>query len=149
PAVHADLSTRRVLASDRVRGLPIDDLRSPEHAQALRDRLGGALLALALRELCEANRIQTDPDAANYLFLPESARIALLDFGSILRLGRETGPAYRALLVAAVEGSERELADVAARLGFLRGDEAPDARRAWLELARCAAEPLRAPGTYD
>jgi predicted unusual protein kinase regulating ubiquinone biosynthesis (AarF/ABC1/UbiB family) len=149
PAVHLDLSTRRVLVTDRMRGLPIEDLRSPEHPQALRDRLGSALFALALRELFELRRVQTDPNAANYLFLPGERRLALLDFGSVVSLSLEASAAYRALLRAAADGDQRDLHAAAARLQLLRGDESAAARAAWLELAHAAAEPLRARGTYD
>jgi predicted unusual protein kinase regulating ubiquinone biosynthesis (AarF/ABC1/UbiB family) len=149
PGVHADLSTRRVLASDRLRAVPLEDLRSPEHPQALRDRLGDALLGLSLRELFALRRVQTDPNFANYLYLPRARRIGLVDFGSVLDVSRELAQAYRALLGAAVEGDDAELAAAALRLGVLGGDEKPDARAAWLALARAAAEPLRARGTYD
>ncbi|HXZ85642.1 MAG TPA: AarF/ABC1/UbiB kinase family protein [Myxococcota bacterium] len=149
PRVHLDLSTRRVLASDRLRALPIDDLRSPEHPQALRDRLGQALLGLALRELFELRRVQTDSNFANYLYLPGARRIGLIDFGSVLELPHELAAAYRALLRAAVDGDERDLGAAAAKLGLLRGDEALATRRAWLELARASAEPLRARGAWD
>ena len=149
PRVHADLSTRRVLASDRLRALPIEDLRSPEHPQALRDHLGTALFALALRELFELRRVQTDPNFANYLYLPRAQRIALVDFGSLLDLPLELAGAYRSLLCAAVEGEERDIAEAATRLGLLRGGENAAARAAWLELVHTAAEPLRAKGPYD
>jgi predicted unusual protein kinase regulating ubiquinone biosynthesis (AarF/ABC1/UbiB family) len=49
PGVHRSLSSRRVLATDRVFGLPIEDLRSPEHSQERRDRIGERLLGLVLR----------------------------------------------------------------------------------------------------
>jgi predicted unusual protein kinase regulating ubiquinone biosynthesis (AarF/ABC1/UbiB family) len=149
PRVHLDLSTRRVLATDRLRALPIDDLRSPEHPQALRDRLGGALLALALRELFELRRVQTDPNFANYLYLPRAQRIGLVDFGSVLEVPRGLATAYRDLLRAAIGGEDADLAAAGAGLGLLRGAETLAARAAWLELARAAAEPLRARGAYD
>ena len=48
-----------------------------------------ALLRLVLRELFEFRFMQTDPNFANYLFDPESERIALLDFGAARRFTRE------------------------------------------------------------
>jgi predicted unusual protein kinase regulating ubiquinone biosynthesis (AarF/ABC1/UbiB family) len=149
PRVHADLSNARVLASDRVCGRPIEDLRSPEHPQSLRDRLGRALLELAFRELLELRRVQTDPNFANYLYLAAERKIALLDFGSLLGIPRELAAGYRALLRASVDGADRDLADAGIRLGFLRGDEVASARDRWLALARLAAEPLAAGGAYD
>jgi len=149
PRVHADLSTRRVLATDRLRALPIEDLRSPEHPQPRRDRFGAALLALAFRELFGFHAVQTDPNFANYLYLPRAQRIALVDFGSLLRLPAALVLAYRALLRALVSGSDREVGDAAVHAGLLGGDEKPEAREHWLRFARTAAEPLRVSGAYD
>jgi predicted unusual protein kinase regulating ubiquinone biosynthesis (AarF/ABC1/UbiB family) len=149
PQVHLDLSTRRVLATERLRGLPIEDLRSPEHPPALRDRLGAALLALALRELFEARRVQTDPCFANHLFLPNARRIGLLDFGSVIELSAGRAHGLRALLRAAVDGDARDIAAAAAALDLLDGAESPSTRAAFEALVQTAAEPLRARGAYD
>ena len=70
PRVYRDLSTRRVLATERVYARPIEDLRSPEHSDATRDFVGEHLLRLVLRELFEFRFMQTDPNFANYLFDP-------------------------------------------------------------------------------
>ena len=104
PRVHADLSTRRVLASDRVRALPIEDLRSPEHPQRRRDEVGAKLLRLVFRELFEFHFVQTDPNFANYLFEPKQERVALLDFGAV----RSFSAALRGPLPRADLGHDRE-----------------------------------------
>ena len=88
PRVHADLSSARVLTTDRVRALPIEDLRSREHPAELRNAMGEKLLRLVFRELFEFRFVQTDPNFANYLFEPKHERVALLDFGSVRSLSR-------------------------------------------------------------
>ncbi len=149
PRVHRDLSTRRVLATDRVHARPIEDLRSSEHSQKRRDRVGERLMSLVLRELFHFRFMQTDPNFANYLFDSEKQRIVLLDFGSVRRFTRSFAATYRRFIVASVEGDRKELFDVARELGFLRGDEDSDALETLVRLCKLLTEPLAHRGCYD
>ncbi len=148
PGVLEELSTRRVLATERVRGLPLEDLRSPTHPDARRDRLGAALLRLVLRELLELRCVQTDPNPANYLYDPKRDRIALLDFGAVQRLTRAESAAWRDLVGAAVAREPGSLVRAARVLG-LCGDPDDAAVARLRALAETAAAPLRHRGVYD
>jgi predicted unusual protein kinase regulating ubiquinone biosynthesis (AarF/ABC1/UbiB family) len=149
PRVHPDLSTRRVLASDRVRALPIEDLRSPEHPQRRRDEVGAKLLRLVFRELFEFRFVQTDPNFANYLFDDEADCIRLLDLGS----AREYPPAfvahYAALCRAVVAGEREAVRRAAVAIGYLRDDDPPARAQAAIDLMFLVCEPFRRPGVYD
>ena len=149
PGVHRDLSTRRVLATDRVYARPIEDLRSPEHTQERRDRVGERLIRLVLRELFTFRFMQTDPNFANYLFDPAKERLALLDFGGVRRFTHAFTETYRRLIVGAVEEEWSGVFDAARELGFLRGDEGADAREMFVRLTSLMTEPLRHRGRYD
>jgi len=149
PRVHHDLSTRHVLATDRIAALPIEDLRSPEHPPELRNRMGRRLVNLVFRELFRFRFMQTDPNFANYLFEPQKQRIALLDFGATRRFTRDFIELYRRLIVAAVEREQRDLVEVATQLGFLRPNESLDLHLAFADMCELFAEPLRHPGAYD
>ncbi len=149
PRVHADLSTRRVLAMDRVYALPIDDLRSPEHPQKRRDALGQQLLRLVLRELFVFRFMQTDPNFANYLYDAKHGRVALLDFGASREFAEHFTEGYRRLIAASVEGERSDVLEHGRSLGFLTGDETPGARAAFEKLCALVAEPLRTRGLYD
>ena len=149
PRVHADLSTRRVLASDRVRALPIEDLRSPEHPQRLRDAIGEKLLRLVFRELFEFRFVQTDPNFGNYLYEPKHERVALLDFGAVRSFSRHFTDHYRDLIAATISGDSGELEERGTELGLLRGDETAEARSAFAHLCARVAEPLACSGAYD
>ena len=149
PRVHADLSTRHVLALDRIYALPIEDLRAPEHPQERRDRIGASLVRLVFRELFSFHFMQTDPNFANYLFEPKDERLALLDFGAARRFSPEFADAYRRLIIAAVERDHRTLLALATGIGFLRGEESLTERAVFVELCELFAEPLRRPGCYD
>jgi predicted unusual protein kinase regulating ubiquinone biosynthesis (AarF/ABC1/UbiB family) len=149
PNVHRSVSTRHVLATDRVFALPIDDLRSPEHPQGRRDRVGERLVRLVLHELFDFHFMQTDPNFANYLFDPAKERIALLDFGAARRFTRKFTEAYRRLIIAVVERDTRALFQVSLELGFLRGNEDAEARDVYMRLLDLLAEPFRSEGPYD
>src|SRR5215510_1136849 len=149
PRVHADLSTRRLLASDRVRALPIEDLRSPSHPQRLRDAIGAKLLRLVFRELFEFRFVQTDPNFGNYLYEPEHERVALLDFGAVRSFSRHFTDRYRDLIAATISGDRADLEERGTELGLLRGDESAEARAAFVHLCGRVAEPLARPGPYD
>ena len=149
PRVHADLSTRRVLASDRVRALPIEDLRSPEHPQRLRDAVGEKLLRLVFRELFEFRFVQTDPNFGNYLYEPKGERVALLDFGAVRSFSRHFTDRYRDLIAATISADRADLEELGTELGLLRGDESEEARAAFAHLCARVAEPLARPGPYD
>ena len=149
PRVHRDLSTRRVLVTDRVRALPIEDLRSPEYPRETRDAVAENLLRLVFRELFEFRFVQTDPNFANYLYEPKQERVALLDFGSMGRFSKRFVACYRRLVVAAVERDARRVVALGAELGFLSGGESLDAREAFVGICDLVTEPLRVPGRYD
>jgi predicted unusual protein kinase regulating ubiquinone biosynthesis (AarF/ABC1/UbiB family) len=149
PRVHRDFSTRRVLATDRVHARPIEDLRSPEHSQERRDRVGERLIRLVLRELFTFRFMQTDPNFANYLFDPEHERVALLDFGSARRFTKRFTETYRRFIVSSVEEDRDSLIEAARELGFLRGDEEREALEGFAELCRLFTEALQFQGRYD
>ena len=149
PRVHRDLTTVHVIATDRIQARPIEDLRSPEHSQERRDRVGERLLKLVLTELFEFRFMQTDPNFGNYLFDPATERVALIDFGSTRSFDRRFAEAYRAFLIASVDELADQLASVGRRLGFLRGDESPEELEMFGKLCALFTEPLRTRGPYD
>jgi len=149
PRVYTDLSTRRVLACERVRALPIEDLRSPEHPQSRRDEVGTKLLRLVFRELFEFRFVQTDPNFANYLFEPKHERVALLDFGAVRSFSKHFTGRYAELIAATIAKDTEAVESLASALGLLRGDEPPEAREAFARLSERVAEPLRSAVPYD
>ncbi|MFI5315731.1 MAG: ABC1 kinase family protein [Myxococcota bacterium] len=149
PRAHADFSTHRVLASDRVRALPIEDLRSPAHPQRLRDAVGAKLLRLVFRELFEFRFVQTDPNFGNYLYEPKHERVALLDFGSVRSFSRHFTDHYRDLIAATIARDCAEVEECGRALGLLRGDEGEEARAAFAQLSMRVAEPLSHAGPFD
>lgn len=149
PRVHADLSTVRVLAMDRMHGLPIEDLRGPEHPQRRRDSTGRKLQTLLFRELFEFHTMQTDPNFSNYLLLPDGERLGLLDFGATQEISVELAERYRALLRAVLAEDRTALRQAAIELGFTTESEKSERIERLLDLILLVCEPLRHNGVYD
>lgn len=148
PGVHADLTTRNILAMDYVPGLPLEDLCGPEHAQEDRDRMGSLLLEFLLRELFEFRFVQSDPNFANFLLLPDG-RLGLLDLGAAREVPVALAQDYANLCRAALDDDRPALERAAREMGFLTGEEGPTRTAAFVALLSLAGEPLRETGIYD
>lgn len=159
PRVHADFTTRRILAMERVRGRPIEELRGADRPQSLRDEIGRRLQRLLFREIFEFHFVQTDPNFANYLFVPpeetpgpgapEAGTLALLDFGSASELRPDLARLYRRLCRAMMTEDREEARRAAIAIGYLDADEREDRARALVDLILLVGEPLRHEGPYD
>jgi predicted unusual protein kinase regulating ubiquinone biosynthesis (AarF/ABC1/UbiB family) len=149
PRVHDDLTTRRVLAMERVYGEPIESLAGASVAQERRDAVGHALERLVFRELFEFHFMQTDPNFANYRVEPDSGRVALLDLGSARSFDPAFCERYARIVRAAVTGDRRELRAAATAIGYLAEDEREDRARGVEDLILLICEPLRHEGVYD
>jgi predicted unusual protein kinase regulating ubiquinone biosynthesis (AarF/ABC1/UbiB family) len=149
PAVHEELTTSHVLAMDRLVGLPIEDLRGREHPQERRDLAGAALFRLVLRELFRFRFVQTDPNLANFLWLPDSDRIGLVDLGAAREISERLATLYADLCRAGMHGDRAALADVATEIGFLPPDANGEQREAVLDFVALGSEPFAKPGVYD
>lgn len=66
PAPVPELSSKRVLTSELVPGVPIDKVALLD--QKVRDEVGTKLLRLTLKELFEWRFMQTDPNWGNFLY---------------------------------------------------------------------------------
>ncbi len=149
PRAHADLTTVRILAMDFVDGEPLDELARPGVAQSVRNEIGTLLERLAFRELFEFRTMQTDPNFANYLWQPDSGRIALLDFGSTTDFDDDFVAAYTRITQAAMAGDREAVAKHATEIGYLdTGDSAPRIE-ATVDVILMVCEPLRHRGRYD
>ncbi|MCB1967525.1 MAG: AarF/ABC1/UbiB kinase family protein [Candidatus Accumulibacter sp.] len=147
PEVHADLTTKNVLAMSCMGGIPVESLL---HApQAERDRVAGLLFGLLFREIFEFRLLQTDPNFANYRYDNASRQVILLDFGATRPYPAAVVDAYRALMASAVVGDRQELSMAASTIGYFRADIGERQRQLVLDVFLHACEPLRHAGAYD
>ena len=148
PKVHWDFTTARVMAMDYMEGVPLDSLGA-ETPQAIRDTLGAALQRLMFRELFEFRVMQTDPNFANYLYQPSTARLVLLDFGATQHFSRAYAERYRRITRAIVAGDRPAIEREARRIGYIAEDASQDVVDAAMEVLELVCEPLRPDDVYD
>ena len=149
PAVHEDLSSRRVLAMDYLPGEPLEALAADGVDPALRDSVGEELERLLVRELFEFRTMQTDPNFANYLYRPEEDRIVLLDFGSTVTFTRSFTERYRHISRALIEGDDDGVWRYAEEIGYLHPDDSPAHGGRIVDLIKIICEPILEDRVYD
>ncbi|MGQ0553012.1 MAG: ABC1 kinase family protein [Planctomycetota bacterium] len=149
PRVHAAHSTQRVLVSDLLEGLHLDDYLATNPSQAQRDAHGHQLMQAAFQLYYGSQFLYTDPHPGNVLFLPDG-RLGLLDFGSCRRIeGEEL--AYTDLMERAFQGDEAAYEE-GLRLGTRLAPGAPlteEHRRLLRDFGNWHWEPLRQAGPFD
>lgn len=147
PTLHADLTTKNVLAMSFVGGVPIESMGTAPQAE--RDRIVGLLVTLLFRELFEFGLMQTDPNFANYRYDPESRQLILLDFGATRSFVPAFGQAYRQLIHAVIAGDRTAMAQGGIAIGYFNASTQPRHQAAVLDLFEMALEPLRFAGPFD
>lgn len=149
PAVHDELVTRHVLAMDYIHGRPLEELRGDEYPQATRDRIGRTLYRLLFLEFLEFRFMQTDPNPANFMYLPETDRVALLDFGAASELTPELSRLYRRIFRAGMESDRDAMRAAMVEIGFFADDEPRECVDGVVDLFMLGCEPFRCDGPYD
>jgi predicted unusual protein kinase regulating ubiquinone biosynthesis (AarF/ABC1/UbiB family) len=149
PRVHADFTTRRVLAMDYVTGEPLESLGDEGVPQELRDRVGALLEQLMFRELFEFRTMQTDPNFANYFYQPEGDRIVLLDFGSTTTFEKSFTERYRRISPALIEKDDGAVRHYAEQIGYLDPNDSSEHAERVLNVIRMVCEPIRYDEVYD
>ncbi|MBK9443129.1 MAG: AarF/ABC1/UbiB kinase family protein [Comamonadaceae bacterium] len=147
PRLHADLTTKNVLAMSFVEGVPVETLVAAPQAE--RDRIVRLLIRLLFRELFEFGLMQTDPNFANYRFNPAWRRLILLDFGATRAFAPGFGQAYRQLMAAALAGDRPALRQAAMAIGYFDAGTQTKHQTAVLDMMQMALEPLGHTGDFD
>jgi predicted unusual protein kinase regulating ubiquinone biosynthesis (AarF/ABC1/UbiB family) len=149
PRVDRDLTTRHILAMDWIEGEPLENLASEAVPQAQRNAVARTLYKLLLRELLEFRFMQTDPNLANYLYLPATHQLVLLDLGSAGDYPARFCEAYRDAARAMIDSDEGRLRDAVFRIGYARPDDPPAHIANAMRIVQLACEPLQHRGAYD
>ncbi|KAG1463274.1 hypothetical protein G6F46_002325 [Rhizopus delemar] len=147
PTVYKDLSTKRVLVSERLYGKVLS--RATEESQELRNQLGERLLRLCLREVFSFRFMQTDPNWSNFFY--NQAQVELLDFGACREFPNEFLDKYGRILLSAANDDREGVWHYSRALGFVTGYETEIMRNAHIDSVMVLGEPFRktAPDTYD
>jgi predicted unusual protein kinase regulating ubiquinone biosynthesis (AarF/ABC1/UbiB family) len=147
PTVHDDLTTAHILAMDFLDGTPLDQIGAAP--QTLRNRIGTHLYRLLFRELFELRFVQTDPNFANFLLLPDTEQVALLDLGAARDVPPRLSLLYAQLFAATIARDRRRLAHVVTEIGFIDAGERRDRIEGLVDFFFIACEPFRHRGVYD
>jgi predicted unusual protein kinase regulating ubiquinone biosynthesis (AarF/ABC1/UbiB family) len=148
PDVYPDLTTPRVLAMERLLGVPLEDLAGVGYSQAVRNEIGGALIELMCLEFFDYHLTQTDPNFSNYLLMQDGVTIGLLDFGSTREIEPELSEMYRRLLAGLRRADRSELEALYRDMGSLREGDPDEMVDLFYELVCLMYEPLAHRGVY-
>ncbi|KAF5377713.1 hypothetical protein D9757_009379 [Collybiopsis confluens] len=98
----SSISSDRVLVMEYVEGgVSLGSELITALPQKEKDNIATTILHLCLLELFRFGTMQTDPNYSNFLYLPDSGKIALVDFGATREYGPEFLDGWRKLLEAA------------------------------------------------
>ena len=147
PQVIESLSTSEVLAMTYLDGEPIEALE--EQPAIKRNAAASTLLELAMREVFDWGLVQTDPNFANYQYLPGSGKLALLDFGATRTYSEARQAALLNLLRAITGGDDGDITQSAVQVGYLGESDPGEYREFVLRLLHMVGEPLTARQSYD
>lgn len=146
PGVFDALTSEATLTMQFLDGHPIESLR--EGGAEQRNAAAGALLELALREVFDWGTVQTDPNFANYRYAADTRRIQLLDFGATRDYPQQMVGDLQQLLAASIEGSDSDVLQAAARVGYIQMEDPEAYQRSIVALLRMVTEPLQGDADY-
>lgn len=148
PEVFASLSNEKMLVTRWVDGMNLKDWMThtgaPHVGQAdesLRDRLGRAMLELLFFEIFDNGFIQSDPNPANFLVTPDG-KLCVLDFGATEELSLSLRENYKALCLACMFGSKKDVIAVAEKMQLLFTTDSEEARDAFVQMMAITCEPF-------
>ncbi|XP_022870470.1 protein ABC transporter 1, mitochondrial [Olea europaea var. sylvestris] len=147
PIVVDTLSSRRVLTTELVPGVPIDKVALLD--QATRNYVGAKLLELTLRELFIFCFMQTDPNWSNFLYDDAEKSINLIDFGAVRDFPKLFVDDYLRMVVACANGDREAVIEMSRRLGFLTGMESEVMLEAHVQAGFVVGLPFAKHGGYD
>lgn len=147
PYVVDDISSKRVLTTELVSGIPIDKVA--RLSQETRNYVGKKLLQLTLMELFVFRFMQTDPNWSNFLYDEATKTINLIDFGAARAYPKSFVDDYLRMVVACANSDRESVIEMSQSLGFLTGLENEIMLDAHVQAAFIVGMPFAKPGGYD
>lgn len=118
PAVIGDRSGRRVLTTERARGMTLEAAR--EAGEATRRVYAETLWRFVFKGNLVGGMFNADPHPGNYIF-HESGTVSFIDFGCVQPIAPEPQALARAAHIAGIKGDERGFEDAMREMLGLRG----------------------------
>lgn len=143
PTIYWDYTSNRVLTSERLRGVKINDISKLAVAGIDRVRLAHNSTRLILDEVFSHGFFQADPHPGNFFALPGEV-VGAVDFGQVITLDREMTRQLLLLLLALSNRNNNDAIRAMERLGMVsRRDVTPALRRdLWRFTNRIVDRPL-------
>ncbi|XP_061173214.1 atypical kinase COQ8B, mitochondrial-like [Saccostrea echinata] len=147
PAVVPELSSRQVLTTEFVEGIPLD--QCAELDQETRDQICTEILDLCLTELFDWKFMQTDPNWANFFYNPDTGKLILLDFGASRSFSAKFVDDYIRIIKAASEGDREGVKHWSVECGFLTGYETKTMETAHIDAVMILGEAMAKDEKFD
>lgn len=136
-----ELCTQQIFTNELVQGaVSIEEVAKMD--QQTRNHVAFSLLRLCLRELFEFRFMQTDPNWGNFLYLPSTRQLVLLDFGACREYPVRFVDEYLRVVYHSAQRNETGVIESSKKLGFLTGDETLEMNRAHAQAVMIIGEPF-------
>jgi predicted unusual protein kinase regulating ubiquinone biosynthesis (AarF/ABC1/UbiB family) len=126
PKVHTNLSRRRVLVTEFVKGMDFQHIK--ELPQDERDRFGEIVFRFCFGSIYHLQHFNADSHPGNYLLM-DDGRVAFIDFGMTKRLDARQIEMEQRCISAAIHDDAEELSTALAELGYIPDKNRVDAER--------------------
>jgi len=132
PKVYPELSTNKILATERLEGLHLKEWLLGNPSQGERDRYGQLLIDQMEHSLTKLGRLHIDPNPGNFLFMSEG-RLGMLDFGCVKGVTPDFSEKYHRLINAAVRQEIPVVLECYRQLDldFVQSDESLEHLKRW------------------
>ncbi|MED6145980.1 mitochondrial chaperone [Stylosanthes scabra] len=147
PIVFDEISSKKVLTTELVRGITIDKVAFLD--QETRNRIGKKLLELTLMELFVFRFMQTDPNWGNFLYDEEKKTINLIDFGAARDYPKRFVDDYLRMVLACANTDRDGVIEMSRRLGFITGMESDVMLDAHVQAGFIVGLPFARSGGFD
>jgi len=122
PRVYEQFCSNRIITTEMLGGLHLDDWLAGNPSQVHRDRAAQLIYDLFFTSAIKLGRLHADPNPGNYLF-KDNGEISLIDFGCVKQLSRRFSANLPALLHAFSVADLDRIVTAYADVGTtLRGD---------------------------
>lgn len=150
PKVYPECSSRRVLTTEFLQGVHIDEFLASDPSQELRDRFTHLMTVGTMRFLYRAHCILADPNPGNYIFMPDG-RLGVIDFGCTRWYTDEEWRLQCDAEVAAFQQDEKEMERVVVEASLYESAQQMGAERVELvkRVIDWQLEPWLSEGLFD
>lgn len=147
PKVMRDLTTKSVLTTEFVPGVPLDKCFELPYEDRFRIAYGA--MKLCLLELFDLQCMQTDPNWSNFLYDAKSKKLMLIDFGSTRFYSKTFIENYKEVIKCAANNDRAGVLDLSRKMGFLTGYESKQMDEAHVDAVMILGEMFQRNEDFD